>query len=129
MWRYWRPIKFKGGYIIGKDRRDFYNICIREPRLSTYHRMILVGIMGVYRAEEPQIPNREGLLVNCGPEEVPNSRVRHDLLRPLKRGQETNVLFVGEGNMYFRGNLESDRAEYNPKAEKPCGKEITPYGI
>ena len=36
----------KGNYIIGMQRRDFYNIDIRGPRMSKYHRMILAEIKG-----------------------------------------------------------------------------------
>ena len=35
-----------GGYIIDTYHRDFYNICIREPRILTYHRMILAELKG-----------------------------------------------------------------------------------
>ena len=40
------PIMVRGAYIIGTDRRDFYNVCIREPRVSTDHRMILDELKG-----------------------------------------------------------------------------------
>ena len=30
-----------GSYIIDMDHRDFYNICIRETRVWTYHQIIL----------------------------------------------------------------------------------------
>ena len=46
IWRDRRPITGKGEYILGTDRRDFYNICIWEPRLLNDHRMILVEIKG-----------------------------------------------------------------------------------
>ena len=41
MWRDRRPITFGGDYIIGAYHRDFYKVCIREPRVLTYHQMIL----------------------------------------------------------------------------------------
>ena len=41
MWRYRIPISGQGDYIIGTQRRDFYNVDIREPRMSTDHRIIL----------------------------------------------------------------------------------------
>ena len=31
----------QGFYILGSDHRDFYNIIIREPRVSIDHQMIL----------------------------------------------------------------------------------------
>ena len=40
------PIVGRGGYIIITECRDFYNICIREPQVSTDHRMILVELSG-----------------------------------------------------------------------------------
>ena len=46
MWRYGRPITGRGDYIIDTDRRDLYNVCIRELRVPTDHRMILVDLMG-----------------------------------------------------------------------------------
>ena len=46
MWRYGRPIVVRGDYIIGTDRIDFYNIYIREPRVSMDHRIILVELKG-----------------------------------------------------------------------------------
>ena len=48
-WRKWRngsPITGKGGYVIGTYSRNLYNICMREPRLLTDHRMILAELMG-----------------------------------------------------------------------------------
>ena len=46
MWRDWRPITGRGGYILGTDLRDFYNVCIREPRVSTDHHIILAELNG-----------------------------------------------------------------------------------
>ena len=43
---YEMPIMVRGDYIIGTDRRYFYNVCIREPRVSTDHRMILDELKG-----------------------------------------------------------------------------------
>ena len=36
----------RGDYIPGSDRRYFYNISIRELRVSTEHRMILAELRG-----------------------------------------------------------------------------------
>ena len=41
MWRDRRPITDREDYIIVMDRRDFYNFCIKGPRGSTFHQMIL----------------------------------------------------------------------------------------
>ena len=41
MWRDRRTITVKGEYIIGTGLRDFYNVCIGEPRESADHRMIM----------------------------------------------------------------------------------------
>ena len=35
-----------GDYILGTDRQDFYNVCIRDPRLFTDHQMILAELRG-----------------------------------------------------------------------------------
>ena len=34
----------RGDYIIGTDRRDFYNVCIIEPRVLPDHLMILAEL-------------------------------------------------------------------------------------
>ena len=44
MWKQGRPITGRGDYILGMDRRDFYNVCIRESRLLVGHQMILAEI-------------------------------------------------------------------------------------
>ena len=36
----------RGDYILGTDHRDFYKICIRDPRVLMYHRIILVELKG-----------------------------------------------------------------------------------
>ena len=36
-----------GGYILGTFCRYFYNVCIKEPRVLTEHRMILAELKGV----------------------------------------------------------------------------------
>ena len=36
----------RGNYIIGTEQRDFYNVCVREPRVLTDHQMILVELKG-----------------------------------------------------------------------------------
>ena len=46
MWRYVRPVKVRGDYIIGFNFRYFYNFSIREPIVFTYHRMILAELWG-----------------------------------------------------------------------------------
>ena len=33
-------------YILGIRRQDFYKVGIREPRMPTYHRMLLVELIG-----------------------------------------------------------------------------------
>ena len=48
MCRYGRPISGREDYIQGMDRRYFYNVVIREPRMATYNRMIL-GELNGYR--------------------------------------------------------------------------------
>ena len=40
IWRDGRPITSREEYILGMEHRDFYNVCIREPRVLTDHRMI-----------------------------------------------------------------------------------------
>ena len=40
------PIMVRGDYIIGTERRDFYNFCIREPRGSTDYLIILAELKG-----------------------------------------------------------------------------------
>ena len=51
--RYKRPITVRLEYILGTDRRDFYNVGIREPRVLTDHFMILTKIKG-YRVSRDQ---------------------------------------------------------------------------
>lgn len=46
IWRDRRHITGRGVYILGTDRRDFYNVYISETRVLTEHRMILVGLKG-----------------------------------------------------------------------------------
>ena len=41
------PIMGMGGSIVGTDCRDFYDFCIREPRVSTDHQIILAELKGV----------------------------------------------------------------------------------
>ena len=48
-WRMWRDsihITLRGNYILGTYRIDFYNVGIREPRMSTDHQMILDKLKG-----------------------------------------------------------------------------------
>ena len=48
-WRMCRdgiPITGRGDYILGTECRDFYNVCIKEPRVSTDHWMILAKLKG-----------------------------------------------------------------------------------
>ena len=77
----------RGDYIPGSDRRYFYNISIRELRVSTEHRMILAELRGVCREMEPQIPHREIHMAHCGPEEGLNARRLRRFHRPLKGDQ------------------------------------------
>ena len=46
MWRDRRPILGRGYYIIGTDRRDFYNVGIKDLRMSTDHQMIQDELKG-----------------------------------------------------------------------------------
>ena len=44
MWRDGRPILGRGGYILGTDHKDFYNVGMKEPRMSTDHGIILADL-------------------------------------------------------------------------------------
>ena len=46
MWRYGMPVMVRGYYILVTDHIDFYTVCIREPRVSTNHRIILADLRG-----------------------------------------------------------------------------------
>ena len=67
MWRDGRPITERGDYILGTDHRDFYNICIREPRVSTYHWMILEEFKGYGEWRNCKYCRGEDLLDHCIP--------------------------------------------------------------
>ena len=64
----------------------------------------------VRRAEEPQIPQREGLLDHCGTEEGKNARGRCNLQRYSKGGQETSSQGTGAGDVCFGDNLKAVRS-------------------
>ena len=40
----WEEYYGRGDYIIGPYHIEFYNVCIREPRLLTNHQMILAEL-------------------------------------------------------------------------------------
>ena len=54
MWRYRRTITVRGGYIIGTVCREFCNVFIRDPRLSTDHRIILDELKGKRVRRKPK---------------------------------------------------------------------------
>ena len=41
-----RPITGKGDYILGLDQRYFYSVSVKDPRMTTGHRMVLACLRG-----------------------------------------------------------------------------------
>ena len=73
-----------GGYILGMDSKEFYNVLIRDLRVSMDHQVFLEelkgdgppGVPGRTQGgriiEKPQVLQWEDLLSHCRPEEGPN---------------------------------------------------------
>ena len=84
------PVTGRGDYILGTDHRDLYNVFIREPRVSTYHRMILSKIKGVGVRRNRKYCKKVHL-AHFVTKRDHNTRGRIDLCQPKEGGQETNV--------------------------------------
>ena len=46
MWREERPITGLEDYIFRSDRRNFINVGVRDPRVTTNHQMVLACLLG-----------------------------------------------------------------------------------
>ena len=127
MWREGIPITGRGYYILDSDCQYFYNISVREPRVSTDHRMILSKIRWVRNLEEPQIPQRENHLTHCCHEEGHNAGGVHRFHSPPKRGKKT-TLSPQKYKMDFGGDLMFGAPANSPETPLPSGLVMHSYG-
>ena len=125
MWRDGRTTTVRGYYIIDTYCIDFYNVFIREPRVSTYHRMILSKIKGVGVRRNRKYCKKVHL-AHFVTKRDHNTRGRIDLCQPKEGGQETNVGGTVERDVDFRGNLEVGGSEGRPEAETHGRPTINP---
>ena len=117
----------RGYYIIGIDRRDCYNVGIKDPRMSKYHQRIQEELKGDGVRRNLRYCNLWPICLIVAPKRVPRkegetrfSNLKNEFKKPTRTAQEKSP-WISEATWrlgYQRTPLRLIHAEYQQELRK-----------